>query len=254
MSRPVLLMIHGLVGPLDYFDPRARISAAGVATLDLLGYGAYRETPDEELSLSTQADHVLRFLSELGTERTVLAGHSMGGAVVMLAAARGPGAISGIINIEGNFTLKDAFWSEQIASQTLDEWLQRFDSMRADVAGWLKQCGIEPSDQRIAWAQNILDHQPARTVRAMSKAILEETGREEYLAAVRGAVDSGVDIYLVAGARSAAAWDVPDFVRRAARSYTEIPSAGHMMMLEKPDVFCGVMDGLLWSRSTGRRS
>ncbi len=245
MSRPALLMIHGLVGSLDYFDPRSRISAAEVATLDLLGYGAYQDTPDEELSLAAQADHVLRFLSQREADRVVLAGHSMGGAVAMLAAARIPQTVAGIINIEGNFTLKDAFWSERIASESPEAWSARFDAMRADVAGWLRRCGVEPSGQRVARATRILDHQPARTIQAMARATLKETGDRKYLEAVSRVLDSGVDIHLLSGQRSAAAWDVPEFVRAAARSYTEIPSTGHMMMLEDPDAFCRTIDHIL---------
>ena len=44
-----------------------------------------------------------------------------------------------------------------------------------------------------------------------------------------------VPVQLVAGARSRAGWDVPDWALKAAASYTEIPEAGHMVMLEAPD-------------------
>ena len=43
MNKPVLLMIHGLVGTLDYFDPPKRIDSAEVHTIDLLGFGSQRE-------------------------------------------------------------------------------------------------------------------------------------------------------------------------------------------------------------------
>ncbi len=52
-------------------------------------------------------------------------------------------------------------------------------------------------------------------------------------------------MHLVAGERSAADWDVPDFVRRAARSYTEQPGAGHLMMLEDPDAFCQIVNEIM---------
>ena len=242
MAKPVLLMIHGLVGSLEYFNPTSRIRAFRVATVDLLGYGEHRDAPQERLSLSVQADHVLGCAKERGSDGLFLAGHSMGGAVAMLAAARRPGPIRGIINIEGNFTSKDAFWSGRIVRQSPDAWAKRFELMRADAAAWLRQCGVEPSEQRLAWAEHILDHQASGTVYSMSKAIVEEAAGEDYLAAIRRVVDSGIEIHLVAGERSAAAWDVPDFVRAAARSYTEIPGAGHLMMLEKPDAFCRAID------------
>ena len=50
---------------------------------------------------------------------------------------------------------------------------------------------------------------------------------------------------LIAGERSAEAWDVPAFVLAAARSYTEIAGAGHLMMLEEPAVFCRAVESVL---------
>jgi lipase len=41
-----------------------------------------------------------------------------------------------------------------------------------------------------------------------------------------------VPVHLVAGARSRPGWDVPDWAVDAAASYTEIPDAGPMVMLE----------------------
>lgn len=36
-NKPSLVMIHGLIGSLDYFDPGEQIGEARVAMLDLLG-------------------------------------------------------------------------------------------------------------------------------------------------------------------------------------------------------------------------
>ena len=47
------------------------------------------------------------------------------------------------------------------------------------------------------------------------------------------------------GAKSAADWGVPDFVRVAAASYTEQPDAGHAMMLEAPSAFCDIVVSIL---------
>ena len=82
----------------------------------------------------------------------------------------------------------------------------------------------------------------------MSRAIVEETRDPDFMQAVQAVVDVGLPIHLIAGERSAAAWDVPDFVRRAAHSYTEQPDAGHLMMLEAPDAFCRIVDECLHTR------
>jgi lipase len=38
----------------------------------------------------------------------------------------------------------------------------------------------------------------------------------------------------VAGTRSRAGWDVPEWANDAAATYQELPGCGHMMMLEQP--------------------
>lgn len=247
MHKPTLLMIHGLVGSLDYFDPDARIETADVRTLDLLGYGDFRDANPARLTLHAQTEHVASQMAVLPDRPVWLLGYSMGGAIAVLATERRPELVSGIINVEGNFTLRDAFWSRDIIAKSLEEWSNEYRAMLHDVPGWVTRCGVEPSKERVAWAASILEHQPAETVFAMSKAIVEETGDPAYLDAVRRVVEGGVPVHLIAGQRSAQDWDVPDFVRDSAQSYTRIAHAGHLMMLEQPVTFCRTVDSILAS-------
>jgi pimeloyl-ACP methyl ester carboxylesterase len=251
MDKPTLVMIHGLVGSLRYFDPHTRLPGVNVVAEDLLGYGRHRDVPPQRLTLAAQAEHVVRRIHELPAEELWLLGHSMGGAVAVLAAQRRPEHIRCFINVEGNFTEKDAFWSQKIVAKQPDEWAAEYRAMQADPAGWLQRCGIQPDSQRTTWAEHILEHQSADTVRAMAKAILEETLVPEYLEAVRRLFDGGLPMHLIAGEKSAADWDVPDFVRAAAASYTEQPGVGHLMMLEDPDGFCRIVASILGVEARG---
>ncbi len=237
-------MIHGIVGSLDYFAPASRFHHADVHTIDLLGYGSQRDAAPERLTLVSQVDHVRAHLDRLGTDPVWLLGHSMGGAVVMMLADRCPDRVAGVINVEGNFTLNDAFWSKSIAGKGIEKWEDEYRAMQADVPAWLVKCGVEPNDLRVGWAEAILANQPPSTLHKMSRAILSETAPPEYLQAVRHVVNRGIPIHLLAGERSAGAWDVPDFVRAAAASYLEQPATGHLMMLEEPDAFCTIVDGI----------
>ena len=246
MPKPALVMIHGLVGSLNYFAPEQRISGATVHTCDLLGYGRWQDTAPKDLTLATQLDHVARFIAGLNEQRPVwVLGHSMGGAIAMLLASRHPELVRGVINVEGNFTLDDAFWSSRIVAMPLKDWEADYGTMCSDVPTWLAKCGIAATAQRSGWAEQILAWQPARTVYAMSHALVEETGDPAYLRTVRAAIDRGITLDLIAGEKSAEAWDVPAFVRRAARSHTEQEGAGHLMMLESPGEFCRIVDACL---------
>ena len=245
MKPPTLLLLHGLVGSLDYFDPASRITGAKVTAIDLLGYGSLDYVKKDQLTLSRQADHAATCIANLGSDRLWLLAHSMGGAVAMILADRRPELVAGIINVEGNFTLYDAFWSRKIAAKSSQEWSAEYQALQEDVPGWVKRCGIEATAERVEWAAQILANQPASTVYAMSQAILHETSGPAFLDGVRRVVRCGLPYHLIAGERSAAAWDVPEFVRAAARSYTELPGAGHLMMLEDPDSFCRLVDSVL---------
>ena len=244
MDKPVLLMIHGLVGSLDYFDPASRLAGATVETCDLLGYGTFGNVLPGQLTLETQVEHVAERIRALGRTGVWVLGHSMGGAIALLLADRHAGLVEGLINVEGNFTLKDAFWSSVIVAKPPEEWRDEYMNMQRDIAGWLERCGVRPTPQRVQWGEHLLANQPADTVYAMSKALLTQPGRPSYLEAASRIVERGVPVHLIAGERSAAAWDVPDFVRAAAKSYTVIPDVGHIMMLEKPDEFCKTVDRL----------
>jgi pimeloyl-ACP methyl ester carboxylesterase len=245
MNRPALVMVHGLVGSPDYFEPARRIHNADVFCCDLLGYGAHRDAPAETLTLAAQAAHAVEYAERLRRGPVWLLGHSMGGAIVMLAEDRRPDLVAGIINVEGNFTLKDAFWSSRIIRRSAAEWAAEYNAMLADVPATLRQWGIEPTPERVGWMSRLLRNQPAETVYAMSKALVAETQPPEYLEAVQRVVKRGRPLHLIAGEKSAEAWDVPEFVRRGATSYTEQPNVGHFMMLEEPDAFCHVVEGIL---------
>lgn len=245
MRKTSLLLIHGLAGSLDYFEPTKRITKATVHTPDLLGYGGMRDVSEDRLTLQAQADHVASYLETRCQTPAWLLGHSMGGAVAMLVADQRPELVHGIINVEGNFTLKDAFWASKIIVKSPGEWAEEYRRMEQDVAATVVAWRIAPSPQRTAWLASILAHQPASTVYAMSKAIMKETGDASYIEVVRRVVEGDVPIHLIAGERSAEAWGVPEFVRAAARSYTEIVDAGHLMMLKQPEVFCRLVDSIV---------
>ena len=50
-----VLLIHGLVGDLAYFEPQRRIHGLNVVTIDLLGYGIHGNGEPDSLSLARQA-------------------------------------------------------------------------------------------------------------------------------------------------------------------------------------------------------
>ncbi len=244
-SRSPVVLVHGLIGSLGYFHPESRLSAHSVHAIDLLGYGVFRCVDPLQPGLTRQVDHVAALIESLGVGCAWLVGHSLGGAIAMLVADSRPDLVCGLINVEGNFTLKDAFWSSRIMKLTPAQWRMEYRAMRADIHTWLTKCAIDPTPQRIEWATAMLDHQCPETIHTMSEALINATGAPEFLDTVQRIVDRELPLHLIAGRRSLAQWDVPEFVRRAAISLNVFEGAGHLMMLERPDAFCDVIARLL---------
>ena len=243
-TRTPLVMIHGLLGSSGYFDPQRYLPEIDVRTPDLLGYGSKR-TFDRGVDLHGQADEIVRILRDEVGQPAWLLGHSVGGAVMMLAADRAPELVRGLVSVEGNFTLKDAFWCSRIAPLPEAEWAAQYGAMEDDPAGWLERSGIEAVDERIAQARDILQNQPYTTVQAMARSVVEVTGAPDYLALVRRVLARGTPLWLLGGEVSSSGWDIPEWVLALARGSVVQPKAGHLMMLEDPAAFCAIVGDIL---------
>jgi pimeloyl-ACP methyl ester carboxylesterase len=239
-----LLLIHGLLGSSSYYSPQVYLADLVVHTPDLLGYGRKR-TVEDGVDLNGQADEIVRVLRDEVGQPAWLVGHSVGGAVMMLAADRAPELVAGLISVEGNFTLKDAFWCGRIAALEQSEWAVEYGTMEDNPAAWLERIGIEASDERVAMAEEILANQPFTTIQAMAHSVLDVTGAPGYLDCVRRVMGRGTKLVLLGGELSASGWDIPEWVLVQARKSVVQPKAGHMMMLEDPAAFCAIVGGIV---------
>jgi lipase len=227
-------MLGGLPA-VRFFAPRP------VLIPDMLGYGTQAGTSVETISVQAQADDLAAQIRRCGYTHAHIVGHSVGGAVALLLARRHPEVVASLINVEGNFTLKDASWTGQLAAMTLAEVSELLQGYQNDPAGWLSSVGIEPTEERLAIANRGLYAQPPKTLKAMAESVIETTAQPSYLEDVNVVLDSGIPMHLFAGERSRIGWHVPDPVVRRAASMTIQPGVGHMMMLEAPEKFLSLI-------------
>jgi pimeloyl-ACP methyl ester carboxylesterase len=96
-----VVLLHGQLMPRRMHQPLARhLAAAGshVVTLDLLGHGR-SDRPDDPLvySMTAFGEQVIALLDELGADRAVIGGTSLGANVSLEVASLAPQRVSGLV-------------------------------------------------------------------------------------------------------------------------------------------------------------
>jgi len=95
---PVVL-IHGNTGSSRWFQRVMDVPGCRTIALDMPNFGHSGPLPHEP-SIDRYADAVTAFLSALGIDRPVLVGHSLGGAVTISLAVRGPTLFRGLMLVD----------------------------------------------------------------------------------------------------------------------------------------------------------
>lgn len=239
-----IVFVHGLIGTLQVPDLLRHFPAGSALAPDLLGYGALSDIPPGEISIRAQVAHLHRTIERhFGAEPVHVVGHSVGGVIAMLLAYAHRERIKCVTSVEGNFTLNDAFWTSSVAKMRQPEVDRMLAGFRDDPRAWLADSGVVADADLTRIASHWLAYQPATTVRAMAQSVISETGSPGYLPTVRS-VFARHPVHLIAGARSSGDWDVQDWARQQAASFTVIPGTGHLMMLEQPVEFAAAVGSL----------
>jgi pimeloyl-ACP methyl ester carboxylesterase len=125
-GSPPLLFIHGWGMDRTAFKlvvPRFQ-SAHRVVSVDLRGFGE-SEAPEQDYTIAGYADDVAFMATELGLERPVVIGFSMGGAIALDVAARYGDRVSGAVILESPVVPPEGLWKPLelvIAGLRTDAW------------------------------------------------------------------------------------------------------------------------------------
>jgi pimeloyl-ACP methyl ester carboxylesterase len=241
-----IIFIHGLFST-SYTTPVSRFFFPHPVTIpDLPGYGTNRSSP-AEYSIGAAAEFIHARLNALGYDQAHLVGDSVGGVIAVVAASRYPETIASLISVEGVFDGKGAFWSQQFARLSKNEAEAALASYRTDPRAWLNGAGIEATAEQIDRAARSLAAQPASTLQTMAHSVVQTTSDASYLHSVAALLDRSIPFHLVAGERSRAGWNVPDWILQRASSVTIQAGVGHLMMLEDEYRFLAIMRDLILS-------
>jgi pimeloyl-ACP methyl ester carboxylesterase len=108
------LLLHGLSSTSHTWDLVAPLlsESSHTAALDLRGHGL-SDKPDCPYSIDEMVDDVMGMLNQLGFERAVLVGHSLGANIALAAAAREGDHIGGLVMVDGGILdLSAAPWKQ----------------------------------------------------------------------------------------------------------------------------------------------
>jgi pimeloyl-ACP methyl ester carboxylesterase len=168
-SGPVVMLLHGLASNARIWDgvgPRLAGTGLRVVALDLRGHGA-SDQPGSGYDFATVGRDLAAALGGLGLERPVLVGHSWGANVALQFAADRPGAVAGLVLVDGA-VLGVAEWAggtrEEVRRRLapprfavpLADWLARagrFDSGGSAGQPWVREylrAGVEVDDRGVA--------------------------------------------------------------------------------------------------------
>lgn len=214
-QAPTVLMLHGFTGCKENWYPLAQALGGRYRLLipDLPGWGDSERKPDAVYGFAEQAANVAAFLRALSPDRpVVLLGHSMGGGIAALAAARYPDLIVrvGLFNAAGVRFNDNAFGLDVLAGNnpfavtdaaTLRRFVDMvfFDDAAKPWIPWPASAALIARRRRdAAYEQAVLDrigrgqdsllpgeaaagiHQPALLVWGRQDAVIDPSALELY--------------------------------------------------------------------------
>ena len=119
-SRPVLLFVHGLGESglcfKEAFDSRV-MKECSLVVPDMMGYGRSSVAVGEDYSMESQIRRLWRLVDSMRLESFYVVGHSLGGDIgTFMASSDTRQRIKGLVNIEGDLTPHDIFFSHKVVS------------------------------------------------------------------------------------------------------------------------------------------
>jgi pimeloyl-ACP methyl ester carboxylesterase len=221
-KQPPVLLIHGAGGFHLSWPPHIRrMQGRSAYALDLNGHGK-SQGPGHE-TIEEHVEDVLHFMNSLALEQVVLAGHSMGGAIILQIALKYPQRVSGLIlvstgaKLRVNPSLLDAASKADTFSHAVDLVIDSSFSRHVDIRirelSRQRMMQIDPralhADLLACHSFNVLDSLPG-----MSAPTMILCGEEDVMSPPKYSQTLHEQI---------------------SNSRLElIPEAGHMLMLEKP--------------------
>lgn len=241
-----VVVLHGLFGSGRNWSAVARrLAGTGhpVHALDLRNHGAAGWDP--VMDYPAMAADVVETIRDLGLDRPLLVGHSMGGKAAMTVALTTPDAIRGLVVVDIAPVPYPIHHDHLIAAMLAADLTGK--TRRADVAPLLADAAPEP-DIRQFLLQNLVTRDGALAWRINLPVLRDSQDRlADFTADRPGAAYDGPMLAIAGGAS--------DYVRPGHRPVFQrlfpagrietVPGASHWVHAEKPDAVTGLVRDVL---------
>lgn len=247
-----MFCLHALGASSAEFEPLARElgDEFEVVALDLPGFGGLSAATG--VTVDEMVEHVIRRIRRHGATRWMLAGHSMGGKIATIVAARTVAGTAPLFGLAGVVLLA--------ASPPSPEPMD--DAQRAEMLGWAATGGLDA-----AAAREFIDSNVGAALPAASDALmlsdLRRASREAWIAWLqRGSREDRSDevgelrmpALIVSGGDDGPlgpdgqlAHNVPVYPRAVVEV---LPGAGHLLPLERPSEIAALISAF-WREHAG---
>ena len=177
-NAPTIVMIHGFTGSKENWYPVARElrDRYRLVIPDLPGWGESERKPDADYGFVAQAERVAAFIRAVSPGKpVVLLGHSMGGGIAALVAARHPELVShvGLLDAAG-VRFKDNRFGEEVLAGKNPFAVTDDASLHAYLDVLFHDKSKAPS---IPWPASVGYIRHRRADAAFEQSVLDEIGR-----------------------------------------------------------------------------
>jgi pimeloyl-ACP methyl ester carboxylesterase len=238
-----VVLVHGWAGNRTYWDEQVDDLAERfhVVTLDLGGHGE-SGLGRTDWNLASFGDDVVAVVEDVGPEKVVLVGHSMGGDAIVFAAEQLGGRVAGLVWVDAFRSLG----SESVSSpEQIEAFLAPFQAdFPAAVTTFARNMFAPTADAALVdrIADDMANARPEATLGSLRYAL----NREPPIVAALARITAPV----VAINPDVAPTDV-ESLRRHGVEATVLTGVGHFLMLEDPAQFNRVLGAALGSFDIG---
>jgi 3-oxoadipate enol-lactonase len=243
LASPPLVFLHGIGGAarawrdqIAYFSDRYRTIA-----WDMPGYGGSASI--STVSIATLADALQEFLQQVGADKPILVGHSIGGMIVQQLLTKDPAISNAVVLAQTSpaFGKADGEWQKSFIEARLGP-LDRGATMVSLAPTLVRELvGDDPDFSGMELARDCMAAVPEATYRATMLALLGFDQRN----ALKGIA---VPTLVVSGSKDKNA-PAPMMAKMASyipsATYVEVEGAGHLVNLERPSIFNATLDRFL---------